>query len=269
MYQNVSKIVGKSLVDGAQNIRGVWRIYLSDRPARLNLCVKRQINIKGVSVPVFDKNPSITKQLSPDEKREKITIRDIPPSVASQEIEQYLKDKNVGLVTDVKFAHERDPNGQLTSFKNGDRYIYAKGMIDPILTRNVFICGRKCRIFHEGQFVKECRACGRRNHGTGDVSCPAKNNEDKITAFSSYRIPLSNMYLVELKIEDETFKSVGYKKHGYGCKRRNMVTTHLLKIFAKVDMVGKPPDSWPITLTKKNLETGNIIILILCLSYWD
>ena len=57
---SVSKIVGKSLVDGAQNIRGVWRIYLSDRPARLNLCVKRQINIKGVSVPVFDKNPSIT-----------------------------------------------------------------------------------------------------------------------------------------------------------------------------------------------------------------
>ena len=150
----------------------------------------------------------ITKQLSPDEKREKITIKDIPLSIASQEIEQYLKDKNVGLVTDVKFAHERDPNGQLTSFKNGDRYIYAKGMIDPILTRNVFICGRKCRIFHEGQFVKECRACGRRNHGTGDVSCPAKNNEDNITAFSSYKIPLSNMYPVELKIEDETFKSV-------------------------------------------------------------
>ena len=38
----VSKIVGKSLVDGAQNIRGVWRIYLSDRPARLNLCVKKE-----------------------------------------------------------------------------------------------------------------------------------------------------------------------------------------------------------------------------------
>ena len=119
-------------------------------------------------MPVFDKNPSITKQLSPDEKREKITIKDIPLSIASQEIEQYLKDKNVGLITDVKFANERDPNGQLTSFKNGDRYIYAKGMIGnkyrtgPILTRNVFICGRKCRIFHEGQFVKECRACGRR-----------------------------------------------------------------------------------------------------------
>ena len=122
---SVSKIVGKSLVDGAQNIRGVWRIYLSDRPARLNLCVKRLINIKRVSVPVFDKNPSITKQLSPDEKREKIPIKDILLSIASQEIEQYLKDKNVGLVTDVKFAHERDPNGQLTSFKNGDRYIYA------------------------------------------------------------------------------------------------------------------------------------------------
>ena len=58
---SVAKIAGKSLVDGAQNIRGVWRIYLSDRLARLNLCVKRQINIK-VSVPVFDKNPSITKQ---------------------------------------------------------------------------------------------------------------------------------------------------------------------------------------------------------------
>ena len=87
----------------------------------------------------------------------------------------------------------------------------AKGMIDPILTRNVFICGRKCRIFHEGQFVKECRAYGRRNHGTGDVSCPAKNNEDNITAFSSCKIPLSNMYPVELKIEDETFNPLTAK----------------------------------------------------------
>ena len=74
--------------------------------------------------------------------------------------------------------------------------------------------------------MKECRACGIRNHGTGDVSCPAKNNEDNITAFSSYKIPLSNMYPVELKIEDETFKRSMYKKHGCGCKRRHVGTTH-------------------------------------------
>ena len=205
---SVAKIVGKSLIDGAQNIRGVWRIYLTDRPARLNLCVRRHINIKGASVPVYDKNPMITKQLSPDGKREKITMKDISLSFASVEIEQYFKDEKVNIVTDVKFTHERDPNGQLTSFKNGDRYIYAKGPIEPLLTRNVFICGRKCRIFHEGQFLKECRACGKRNHNTGDTSCPAKNTDENITAFSSHQIPLSNMYPYELKIDDDTFESV-------------------------------------------------------------
>ena len=46
---SVAKIVGKSLVDGAQNIRGVWRIYLKDRPARFNLCVRRYININPLS----------------------------------------------------------------------------------------------------------------------------------------------------------------------------------------------------------------------------
>ena len=102
--------------------------------------------VKRASVPVFDKNPMSTKQLSPDDKREKITMKDIPLSIASAEIEQYLKDKKVNLVTDVKFTDERDPNGQLTSFKNGYRYIYAKGPIEPLLTQNVFICGRLDRV---------------------------------------------------------------------------------------------------------------------------
>ena len=164
--------------------------------------------VKRASVPVFDKNPMITKQLSPDDKREKITMKDIPLYIASAVIEKYLKDKKMNLVTDVKFTHERDPNGQLMSFKNGYRYINAKGPIEPLLTRNVFICGRKCRIFHEGQFLKEYRVCGKRNHNTGDTSCPAKNTDDNIIAFSSYQIPLSNMYPYELRIDDDTFKSV-------------------------------------------------------------
>ena len=84
--------------------------------------MRKHIAIKGALVPVFDKNPVITKQLSPYDKLKKKTTKDIPLSVASAEIEQYLiKDKKVNLVTAVKFTHERDPYGQLTSFKNGAR----------------------------------------------------------------------------------------------------------------------------------------------------
>ena len=58
----VAAVVGKAKVDGAQNIRGTGHIYLNDRTARLELCVRREIKLKGIIVPIFNKNQTLTKQ---------------------------------------------------------------------------------------------------------------------------------------------------------------------------------------------------------------
>ena len=85
----------------------------NDRTTRLELCVRKEINLKGITVPIFDKNYTITKQDSKMEKKEKIIIKDTPISVATDEIVQYLKSKSVSLVTDVRYrySNERDPQG--------------------------------------------------------------------------------------------------------------------------------------------------------------
>ena len=40
----VSAVTGKDSIEGAQNVRGIWRIYLRNRTARLQLCVKKNQN---------------------------------------------------------------------------------------------------------------------------------------------------------------------------------------------------------------------------------
>ena len=97
----VSRTVGRENVEGAQNIRGSWRIYLLSRKARLELLTKQFIIVEGQKFQLFDKNPTVAGQGSPDELREKIIIRDLPSSLSNQEIERYLISKGVNLTSDL------------------------------------------------------------------------------------------------------------------------------------------------------------------------
>ena len=90
--------------------------------------------------------------------------------------------------------YERNEHGELTHFKNGDRFVYAKKPIYPASDRFTKIAGRLCRIYHDGQFNK-CKVCGDQGHKTGDTVCPAYITETlKIETFFSYEHPLSNFY---------------------------------------------------------------------------
>ena len=84
-------------------------------------------------------------------------MKDIPLSVSNDLIAEHMSEIGVNLKTDGKY--ERDNNGKLTDYKNGDRYMYAEGPIKNALNRNTYIAHRKCRIFHNGQFNVDCKAC--------------------------------------------------------------------------------------------------------------
>ena len=63
----------------------------------------------------------------------KLTIRTLPLSVSNKEIEKLLFDKkNVKLRSPIKYRCICDENGQLTSYKNEDRFLYVEPYNTPL-----------------------------------------------------------------------------------------------------------------------------------------
>ena len=215
----VSRLTGIGTVEGAQcpdSNRGCWRIYMKSPHARVQLLARREIRLNGKSVPLYDSNPSVTGQSTPEDPREKVTIKFLPMSVSSTEIENFFTEKGVTLTSTIQYSRERDPDGRLTDFKNGDRYCYAKAPIQPKIQRLARIAGIQCRIFHDGQFNNDCKACQQPGHKAGDTTCQALNTEDNTTAFRSYNMILSNMHASKIDIYGQEFDSV---EHAYQWKK--------------------------------------------------
>ena len=95
----------------------------------------------------------------------------------------------------------------MTSFKNGDRYVYAVAPVIPVLDRYVTIGDMRGRIFHDAQFTV-CRSCNQNGHKPGDEVCPAKANEGEVVAFRSAENPLSNFFLCDITYKGKTHKSL-------------------------------------------------------------
>ncbi len=130
---SVSKIVGERNVTGAQNIRnqGLWYIYLKDKASRIKLLAKREVIVSGRSVPLYDKDPwSKDGKKKPDEI-EKLTIKFVPLHVDNSEIQSMLEKNGVELLSDIKYYNERDGNGNITRWMNGDRYVFIKPLNPP------------------------------------------------------------------------------------------------------------------------------------------
>ncbi len=57
--KGVGEVVGYSNVDGAQNVWGVWRVYLKNKTARTTLLVKG-LSLTGRAIQMYDQNPRTT-----------------------------------------------------------------------------------------------------------------------------------------------------------------------------------------------------------------
>ena len=230
-----SKVIGKESVLGAQNVRGTWRLFCKSREKRLELLVKG-ISLRGKSVSLFEKNPRSTQD-DPSQMVEKITIKDLAITVSNDEVKEYLSAKGVSLTTDVRYGKERDPEGDITPFLNGDRFAYAKAPIQPVLDRFGSIAGTPCRIFHASQ-QNTCKICNTVGHKALDPACPALvcPNQEIVTVVS-FRHPLSNMYMGEqLVYNDVEYKSV---EHAYqALKAQNAGLGDLAKEIADAKHAG-------------------------------
>ena len=207
-------VVGNSQIEGAQHINGIWRIYVKTRESRARLIVNKEIRIDTVPFQVYDRNPALTR-LNPEEC-ERITIKDLPLSVANSEIQNFLREHGVESVSTIRYGKVRDTNGDLTNFKNGDRFVFVKSPVWPLLPRNGRIAEIRCKIFHDGQFKPHCVVCQTPGHKIGDDDCPGRNSSCEIIPFKSQHNVLSNFYMSNIDIFGETYKSA---EHAYQHRR--------------------------------------------------
>ncbi len=165
--------------------------------------------IQATRVPLYEQNPFLIHQRLPEEKKDKLTIKGLPLSVSNDEVKHLLESKSIILLSQVKYSYMRDDNGTLTSYKNGDRFVYSEPF-DPPIPRQQKICNFNCLVFHHGKDNMICKACNVQGHRAGDERCAALAAEGNTLAFRGYEHPLSNHFLTPLSAfgQSEDFRSV-------------------------------------------------------------
>ena len=210
----VTRVIGKGKLDGVQRIGNLWRIYPTEKAARIELFMTKTLQVEGKAVTLYDQNPyavglgytDMTAQQTPQQK-DKLTIKNIPLSVSNSEIESLLKGQGVKFSSPLRYGHIRNEQGQLTNYKSGDRYLYVEPFNPPLPVRQK-VGDFSSLAFHHGKQA-ECKACGTRGHRVGEDMCPAKPKRDEDTVtFRGYRNPLNNHFPFELSAYDTTFASV-------------------------------------------------------------
>ena len=157
--------------EAAQKIGDLWRIYLNDENARVNLLLQG-ITLRGMHIELKDKNPFLKPGFE-GYKTTRLFIRNIPLSFANAEIDKYLKNKGVEMANDIKYARARDPNGKLTNFKTGDRFVDII-IPDIPLPKKLEMGAFTASLYHKEQKLaienKECGNCMQKGHVRKD--CP-------------------------------------------------------------------------------------------------
>ena len=115
--------------------------------------------IKKIGLPVQKKMNSDT-----------LTIRNLPLSVSSDEIEKMLVEKSVVLRSPIRYGFIRNEDGELTTYKSGDRYVFVEPFETP-LPRQQEIGILQCLVLHHGKNGPPCRSCGVQGHKPGDDAC--------------------------------------------------------------------------------------------------
>ena len=158
-------VCNADLINGAQRIGGLWRIYFNDDTARAQvLCTG--ISLRDTQITLKDKNPF----LYPDHELVESTrlyIRNIPLSYDNSVILNSLKNMGVDMLGPLKYARARTPGGQLTNFKTGDRFVEIKVPNEP-LPKKKSMGMFEASLYHKEQKQSqkeiECGNCKEKGH---------------------------------------------------------------------------------------------------------
>ena len=84
----ISNVINPSKLQGVQKINNLWRIYIKDKHARVELFIKESIVINGKRIKLYDQNPNRVYESGDvaQQKLDKLTIRNLPLSVSNEEV---------------------------------------------------------------------------------------------------------------------------------------------------------------------------------------
>ena len=200
-----AKSIGEDNVVGAQPLENLWKIYARNAESRTSL-LSKGINVRGRYITLYDSNPEDTNiEYLPTEK---VIFRDLPLEMDNTEIANYLSAMNVETTSEVKYGNVMLPTGKWSTYRNGDRYVYCRSPLHPVLPYVTYIGGYRCRISHQTQ-RDICKSCRHLGHKWGDPVCPAYlEEESKHHPFRGYRNPLSNMFPCIIPYKGKRFRTV-------------------------------------------------------------
>lgn len=202
------RVSGRESVLGAQEIRGLWRIYAATREARNTLLVQG-LSLRNVALKVCGENPfSLRDNLGIEKPSTKVFIDNLPLSVADSEIENSLVSLGCELRSGVKQQRARDKDGKLTRFLTGGRFVFItvppvpleKTMTVSIFTAAVYhreqksvprkvVCskclldGHHVSVCENEVVCRDCRLPGHRR-GSPDCQTATEKNSETETATS-------------------------------------------------------------------------------------
>ena len=232
-----SDVVKRDDIEGAQRVRGLWRIYLNNNGAKAKLLAQDFV-FRGKTVILYEQNPFLLRDENndPDRRHVKVTIQNLPLSVSNSEIEAMIKRCGGKIEKALDYEYERDDDNHLTTLKNGNRHVLVNEDIkNNPLPRNTFVGNWRCRVFHYGQKKPErrcfnclqeghlrhqckndraCRACKVIGHREGTEDCEYYQPND-CEPFQGAGDELSNFYPCAMVWQD---KNMHCSEMAYGCE---------------------------------------------------
>ena len=172
------KVCGYNNMEGAQRIRGLWRLYPKTQQARIDL-LSKGLTLRGTTVMPRDVNPFILGQTSgdaetPEKPTTKLIIGDIPISCSNEEIRKAIENmKGVQLRSTIIEERDRDEKGKLTRWKTGRRFAYIDVPQTP-LPKALDISIFRASLYHKEQRVPNCSNCLGQNHHHSTCGKPVK-----------------------------------------------------------------------------------------------
>ena len=121
-------------IKAAQQIRGLWKIYLTTQDAKETL-VRNGFRFNNNLVKIYTYDP-FTQQTKPSEK---VVFKDVPLDFSNEVILKYLAEEHphISLRSKVISAKIVDDNNVPTPYMSGDRFMYVESGFDPGLPSDV------------------------------------------------------------------------------------------------------------------------------------
>ena len=101
-----AQVVGSDNIDGAQQIKNLWRLYVKSDDARMKLLTE-SLSLRNKHVQLLDRNPYSPRQTDDNLPVVRVTVADIPLSFDNQCIAEHLQTEyNLELLSDINYQYK-------------------------------------------------------------------------------------------------------------------------------------------------------------------